>query len=104
METRISNIGNTWTATLSGKLDTIASKQFGENIAPLIENADKDIILDCTDLSYICSSGLRHFLILKKETEKKGGNIMIRLTAPNNELMRVLQITCFDKLFKIEQA
>lgn len=103
METRISNIGNTWTAILSGKLDTLASKEFGEDIVPLIENADKNIVLDCSDLSYICSSGLRYFLILKKETEKKGGNVSIRLTSPNNEFLRILEITCFDKLFEIEQ-
>lgn len=103
MKVDISNDGKTWTAVLNGKLDTIVSKQFGDDITPLIENADKAIILDCTGLSYICSAGLRQFLILRKEVEKKGGNISIRLTAPNNELMRILQITCFDKLFKIEQ-
>lgn len=103
MKVDISSDGKTWTAILSGKLDTIISKQFGEEIVPLIENADKDIILDCTKLSYICSSGLRHFLILRKEVGKKGGSVSIRLTAPNDELMRILEITCFDKLFKIEQ-
>lgn len=103
MKVTISNNGNAWTAILCGKLNTINSQDFGEKIAPLIENADKDIVLDCTELSYICSSGLRHFLILRKEVEKKGGNVSIRFTAPNNELLRILEITHFDKMFKIEQ-
>lgn len=102
MKVDISNDGKTWTAVLNGRLDTISSKQFGEDIAPLMKNADKDIILDCTGLSYICSAGLRQFLILRKEAEKKGGKVAIRFATPNNDLLRILEITCFDKLFKIE--
>lgn len=101
MKVDIFNEGNTYTAILCGKLDTINSIQFEETVELLIKNADKTIIIDCTQLSYICSSGLNQFLSINKEVKKNGGDLSIRLTSPNDELMRILKITHFDKMIRI---
>ena len=37
-------------ATVSGRLDTPTSVEARSEIVPLLENADKEIILDCKDL------------------------------------------------------
>ena len=50
--------------TVSGRLDTPAAVKAQQEIAPLLENADKEIILDCKDLEYISSSGLRQAVTL----------------------------------------
>ena len=42
---------------------------------PLMDSADKDIVLDCTGLEYISSSGLWLFLALRKEVAKEGGHL-----------------------------
>ena len=46
-------------AIFEGRLDTPAAVKAQQEIAPLLENADKTIIIDCTQLEYISSSGLR---------------------------------------------
>ena len=53
-------------ATVSGRLDTPAAVKAQQEIIPLLENADKAITLDCKDLEYISSSGLRLFLTIRK--------------------------------------
>ena len=53
-------------AILNGRLDTPAAVKAQQEIGPLLENADKEIIFDCTNLEYISSSGLRLFLTIRK--------------------------------------
>jgi anti-sigma B factor antagonist len=61
-------------ATVSGRLDTPSAAKAQQEITPLLENADKLITLDCTNLEYISSSGLRLLLTIRKEAARKGGN------------------------------
>ena len=44
------------TAIISGRLDTPSAVKAQQEILPLLENADKEIILDCEQLQYISSS------------------------------------------------
>jgi anti-sigma B factor antagonist len=89
-------------ATVSGRLDTPAAVKAQQEISPLLENADKEIILDCTKLEYISSSGLRLFLTLRKETSAKGGKVIIENI--NDEIRKVFMMTGFFNLFEIRNA
>ncbi len=89
-----------FTAVLDGRLDTPAAVKAQQSIAPLLENADKVITLDCTKLEYISSSGLRLFLTLRKETTAKGGKVIIENI--NDEIKKVFMMTGFFNLFDIK--
>lgn len=89
--------GNAVNATLVGRLDTAAAVQFARDMEPLLDNADKDITLDCTGLEFISSSGLRHLLTLRKATIAKGGRVII--TGVSNDIKQVFTITGFYSLF-----
>lgn len=86
-------------ATVSGRLDTPTAASAQEEIIPLIENADKEITLDCQDLQYISSSGLRLFLTIRKEAAAKGGKVIIEHI--NDDIKKVFQLTGFYNLFDI---
>jgi anti-anti-sigma factor len=87
------------TGTLEGWLDTNVAAQFNEDIKPLMEQADKKIVLNCEGLQYISSSGLRAFLALRKESAARGGKIVI--TNINDEIRKVFTMTGFFNLFDI---
>ena len=87
------------TAILNGRLDTPAAVKAQQEIAPLLENADKQITLDCKDLEYISSSGLRLFLTIRKEATAKGGKVIIEHI--NDEIKKVFMMTGFFNLFDI---
>ena len=89
-------------ATFEGRLDTPAAVKAQQEIAPLLENADKTIILDCTNLDYISSSGLRLFLTVRKEASAKGGQVIIENI--NEEIRKVFMMTGFFNLFDIRNA
>ncbi len=86
-------------ATVSGRLDTPAAVKAQQEIIPLLENADKAITLDCKDLEYISSSGLRLFLTIRKEASAKGGSICIENI--NEDIRKVFMMTGFFNLFDI---
>jgi anti-sigma B factor antagonist len=88
-----------YVASFNGRLDTPAAIKAQQDIAVLTENADKEIILDCTCLEYISSSGLRLFLSLRKETSAKGGKVTVKNI--NDEIKKVFQMTGFYNLFTI---
>ena len=88
------------TAKLIGRLDSVASPEIAKALEPLNDVADKKIILDCSQMEYISSSGLRIFLSLRKESVKKGGTVIIRDI--NNEIRKVFMMTGFLNLFEIE--
>ena len=89
-------------AILNGRLDTPAAVKAQQEIGPLLENADKEIVFDCTNLEYISSSGLRLFLTIRKEASVKGGTVIIENI--NDEIRKVFMMTGFFNLFEIRNA
>jgi anti-sigma B factor antagonist len=86
-------------ATVSGRLDTPSAVKAQQEITPLIANANKVITLDCKDLEYISSSGLRLFLTIRKEASAKGGTVIIQNI--NDDIRKVFMMTGFFNLFDI---
>lgn len=100
MKTEIVEKGNQIIATFAGRLDTPASVQTSEDVKPLLEAQNKEIILDCTALEYISSSGLRIFLSIRKEAAAHGSKVIVRNI--NADIRQVFMMTGFVSLFIIE--
>lgn len=98
MTLTITQEGDTLKGVLEGRLDTASSQQFSIDMQPLMDGADKHIILDCSSLEFISSSGLRLFLSLRKATIAKGGDVTIIGVTP--EIKQVFTITGFYSLFQ----
>ncbi|MBQ8486977.1 MAG: STAS domain-containing protein [Prevotella sp.] len=86
-------------ATVSGRLDTPAAVTAQQEINPLLENGDKEITLDCTNLEYISSSGLRLLLAIRKKAAADGGKVIIEHI--NDDIKKVFMMTGFYNLFEI---
>ena len=99
MEVKIERGNGVVIACLIGRLDTPASLEIAPQMDEL-KNVDGTLILDCTQLSYISSSGLRIFLTLRKAAAEKGGKIIVR--GISNEIRSVFMMTGFLNLFEIQ--
>lgn len=84
---------------LSGRLDTTNADQFQKDIAPLMEDAAPDFEIDCTDMQYTSSQGLRIFLMLQKSVSSKGGSMVMTNMKP--QVKEVFDITGFSNIIKI---
>ena len=91
--------GNPVIVNLQGRLDTASAAELAPDFQELAEQAANHIILDCSQLDYISSSGLRLFLALRKESAAKGGKLQVR--AINADIRQVFMMTGFISLFEI---
>jgi anti-sigma B factor antagonist len=85
-------------AILDGRLDTPATPEAEEALSPLFHCDDKDIILDCTELSYIASSGLRLFLEILKNSKAHDHHVYIKNISKN--IKEAFVLTGFIDLFE----
>ena len=100
MDVKIERKNGVATVFLTGRLDTPASQEIAPQINSLSDDAAGVIILDCTELSYISSSGLRIFLTLRKNAAEKGGKVIVRNIS--NDIRSVFMMTGFLNLFEIQ--
>lgn len=100
MEININTQGNETVAAISGRLDTLAAQEAAAKFETLQEKAGGAIVLDCSQLEYISSSGLRLFLTLRKAAATKGGKVIVRNL--NADVKSVFMITGFLNLFEIQ--
>jgi anti-sigma B factor antagonist len=100
MNTSIKEEGNSLVMMFEGRLDTAAAPKVEEDVAPLIADEDHDIVLDCTKMDYISSSGLRIFLSILKNAKPKGNHVYI--TGLNDDLRQVFSMTGFINLFEFK--
>ena len=100
MKTEIVESGNQVVVKFSGRLDTPAAVQTAEDVKPLLEVANKEIVLDCSALEYISSSGLRIFLSIRKAAAANGSKVIVR--SINDDIRQVFMMTGFVSLFEIQ--
>ena len=86
-------------ARVTGRLDTINSDEFEKKMAPLLEGGNPDIELDCSELEYISSSGLRVLLKTHKMLTGKGGTFAVRNLV--REVRNIIDLTGFSKILTI---
>ena len=99
MKTKVTKEEGQITIAFTGRLDTPAAQEANPVITPLLEEAGKTIIIDCKDLTYISSSGLRIFLTLRKAAEDRKGKVIVQNI--NDDIRSVFMMTGFLNLFEI---
>ena len=72
MKITIKNEEGRLVGELIGDLDNTASSMAEKELAPLLECDDRDIVLECRELDYISSSGLRILLNIYKNARRSG--------------------------------
>ena len=87
-------------AALSGDLDNAASTQAKRSLEPVFERTDCDVVIDCTELNYISSSGLRIILDIFKHTRSNGHKAILRNLS--EDVKEVFDLSGFLQLFTIE--
>ena len=100
MQVNIQPNGQETTVQLIGQLDTIATTEQADELQQVLDIADKALVIDCSELEYISSAGLRFFMRLKRETEAKGG--MIRIINMNEDVADIFRMSGFRNIFTIE--
>ena len=84
--------------TISGKIGNNTSNEFLKELLDTIPDKEKTI-LDCMDLEYINSTGLRALLQGLQLAEEIGTELVVKNVS--EEINELFNITGFDELLKI---
>lgn len=84
---------------IKGRLDTLSSNTLQESLQGLIDNSQHQILIDCTGLDFISSSGLRVLLSAAKQLNGMTGKFA--LCALKDRIKEVFDIAGFTMLFSI---
>ena len=84
---------------LSGRLDTTNAERFQQDIEPLMRLEKPDIEIDCTDMEYTSSQGLRLFLMLQKSVNARQGKMIMKNMKP--QVKEIFDITGFSNIIAI---
>ncbi len=81
------------------RLDTVSAPQFDADVASLLSQPHKRILLDMSGVTYISSAGLRSVLQLVKHTGRSGGRLALAGVTP--QIQEILEISGFNPLMDI---
>ncbi len=87
------------TATLSGRMDAITATEFTNQLESWITENQKSFTIDCSQLDYISSAGLRAILMVAKKVRGLDGKL--QLAALQESVQTVFEISGFDKIIPI---
>ena len=100
MNTTVEELDGKLVATLEGEMDTAAAVEVEKLLKPLYNSQGKDVIIDCSSLEYIASSGLRILISILKGAKAGGSRVVMKHV--NDDIMNVFRLTGFIDLFEFE--
>lgn len=87
-------------AKIEGRIGTAETIEFEKQMQPLLVGDNPNIEMDCSDLSYISSSGLRLMFMLQKSVNERKGSLV--LTHMQESVKRVFVMTGFCKIINVK--
>lgn len=99
MEITQAQRGDLLVMQLNGRLDAHTAKIFEDRLIPSIEQGQKKILVDFSELDYISSAGLRVLLLAARKLSEAGGKIALCGMKPM--IKTVFDIAGFSAVFPI---
>jgi len=91
--------GHVVVLSLSGRLDSLTSAELDKSLNEVINRGEHAVLVNCEQLRYISSSGLRSFLMALKQMQTVQGKLC--LCGLNAQIHEVFDISGFTGLFVI---
>lgn len=83
------------------RIDTLNADEFEKDIQQVLQETGINLEMDCTDLTFMASSGLRVIQKTMRTVMKEKGQFKIVNVSP--AIYKVLQMTGFTKFMTVEQ-
>lgn len=99
METTITREPGRVIVAIEGRVDTASSAELNEVLAPLAQETGVELVLDCEEMDYISSSGLRVLLGTQKEVTAHTGSLVVKNV--QEAVKSVFNITGFSSFLDI---
>ncbi len=86
---------------LRGEIDIAAAPKLRADLDDAVASDDADLVVDCTDLTFIDSSGLSVLLAVVRELQASGRGL--RVVNASNAVVRVIQVAGVTETLRVDQ-
>ena len=91
MEITLKKDGEKAVASIKGQLDTLTTPEFKKALLELIDNGERKIILDFSELDFISTDGLSGILVLVRRMKVEKGELSVAVL--RGQVKKVLDIS-----------
>ena len=99
MEIKIQKNNGETIVRIIGELDTVATTEQAEELQQVTAIANEALVIDCSELEYISSAGLRVLLTAQKTMNQQGS---MKVTNVQEVVSEVFEVTGFADILTIE--
>jgi anti-anti-sigma factor len=99
METTEAKIGEIHEVTIQGHLDTASSQAFEDRLVRLVEGGVRHLLLECSGMGYVNSSGLKAILVGAKQMDAVGGKFVVCGLVPS--VYGIFEMIGFTRILSI---
>ncbi|MFY7842942.1 MAG: STAS domain-containing protein [Rhabdochlamydiaceae bacterium] len=97
--TSINKINSVYDLSLEGRLDASSSSDLGEKLKNILSSPHVKVVVDCSNLNYLSSAGMRFFLMSTKTIKANFGQICFCHFQP--DVMEIIKMAGFESILKI---
>ncbi len=94
--------GSTVVVAPSGRVDGFSSPELEKRISEIIEGGQSRLLLDCTNMDYISSAGLRVVLVSAKKCQQQGGKLAVCALQPSCK--SVMEVSGFLNMLEYHET
>ena len=102
MEISTENRNGALIAKAEGRIDGANARDFEQAVQAVIEKNEAPVIIDCENLSYISSAGLRAILLIAKTLGKR--DIAFALCSLSEPIAEIFRISGFDRIISTHSS
>ena len=101
-EVRIAGVGNDgFVVSVSGEVDMHTAPEMERELVEVLQLGGNSVIVDLAEVGFIDSTVLGLLLRYQPRFRSRGGDLV--LVSDDRRILRTLEITGLDRLFRIEQ-
>lgn len=89
-------------AKLTGEIDIVNSDEFKKEIISLYDEVRKDIVFDCTALTFLDSTALGVLVAINNHMIREGHSISLH--SLKGRIFKLFTITGLDRVIKVTEA
>jgi anti-anti-sigma factor len=94
--------GTAVVVSLNGRLDGISAPDLEARVAAIVERGDVRLVLECSQMGYVSSAGLRALLVSARKCQQGGGKLALAALRP--ECLSVLEMSGFLSIIECHET
>ena len=101
-DVRIAEVGNNgFVVSVSGEVDLHTAPEMERELLEVLQRGSNSVVVDLAEVGFIDSTVLGLLLRYKPRFRSRGGDLV--LVSDDRRILRTLEITGLDRIFRIEQ-